>query len=234
VDAREQASRQRELELERERLRREQAQAGMERAARRAGVLAPDGHTVSSGIVLSGGGLTLVEEGPFNGTPPPNLARMPGVTPFTIDSLSGYPIHIFGHLNDGHYGNSHSWIGNSGSPGYAGLRFGGRFTIASVAFGRDNLGSFSDRTLGTYTLQYTRVATPGVSTSSTGNADTGWATIGTLSYQRAGTGLFTRPSRRHRFTFTPVEATGIRLVVPATGFGGGTCIDELEVSRPGG
>jgi hypothetical protein len=186
----------------------------------------------SSGIALNGGGLALVEEGPPGGAVPMNLARQPGVTPFVIDSLAGYPIHDFTHLNDGVYGNANSWIGNSGNPGYAGLCFGGLFTIQSIAFGRDNLGAYDDRTFGLYTLQYTRVASPGPATAFTGNADTGWATIGTLDYQRAGTGLFANPSRRHRFTFTPVAATGIRLLVPGTGMGNGTCIDELEVNPP--
>ena len=200
-------------------------------------VLAAEVHQItpaatSSGIVLSGGGLTLVEEGPFGGTPAMNLARQPGSAPFVIDSLAGYPIHNYVGLTDGVYGNGNSWIGNSGSPGYAGVRFGGLSTISSIAFGRDNTGTYSDRTLGTYTLQYTRVATPGTGTTFTGNADTGWATIGTLSYQGAGTGFFTSPSRRHRFTFTPVEATGLRLLVPGTGIGNGTCIDELEVNPP--
>jgi hypothetical protein len=187
---------------------------------------------LSSGIVLSGGGLALVEEGPFGGVPPMNLARQPGASAFAIDSLSGYPIHDVVGLTDGIYGNGNSWIGNSGNPGYAGVRFGGQFTIHSIAFGRDNTGVYMDRTLGTYTLQYTRVPTPGTGTAFTGNADTGWAVIGTLNYQNAGSGFFTSPSRRHRFTFTPVEATGIRLLVPGTGLGGGTCIDELEVNPP--
>ena len=202
-----------------------------------ANVLAVEVHqatsaATSSGIVLTGGGLSLVEEGPFGGAPPMNLARQPGSVPFVIDSLAGYPIHDYLHLNDGSYGNSYSWIGNSGTPGYAGIRFGDSNTITSIAFSRDNLGTFSDRTLGTYTLQYTRVATPGTATAFTGNPDTGWATIGTLNYQNAGSGLFTAPSRRHRFTFTPVTATGIRLLVPGTGINAGTCIDELEVNPP--
>ncbi len=199
-------------------------------------VLAVEVHQASSvtsaGIVLSGGGLSLVEEGPFGGAPPMNLARQPGSVPFVIDSLAGYPIHDFLHLNDGAYGNSFSWIGNSGSPGYAGIRFSATNAVSSIAFGRDNTGGFADRALGTYTLQYTRVAVPGTGTTFTGNPDTGWATIGTLNYQNAGSGLFTAPSRRHRFTFTPVTATGVRLLVPATGIGSGTCIDELEVNPP--
>ncbi len=186
----------------------------------------------ASGIVLSGGGLALVEEGPLGGTPPPNLARWPGAAPFAIDSLAGYPIHNFTGLTDGRYGNGNSWIGNSGSPGYAGVSFGGLFTISSIAFGRDNTGAYSDRTLGTYRLLYTRAAAPGTGTPFTGNASTGWAVIGTLDYQGAGTGLFANPSRRHRFTFAPVAATGIRLEVPGAGLAAGTCIDELEVNPP--
>lgn len=203
-----------------------------------ANVLAVEVHqitsaTTSSGIVLTGGGLTLVEEGPPGGTVPMNLARAAGSAPFVIDSLSGFPIHNFTGLTDGVYGNNNSWIGNTGSPGYAGVRFAGLSTVSGVAFGRDNTGTFSDRTLGIYTLQYTRVASPGTATTVTQNPDTGWTTIGTLNYQSAGTGLFASPSRRHRFAFTPVEATGIRLVVPGTGIGaGGTCIDELEVNPP--
>ena len=196
-----------------------------------ANVLAVEVHqvtsaTTSSGIVLAGGGLTLVEEGPVGGTPPMNLARRVGAAPFVIDSLAGFPIHNFVGLTDGVYGNGNSWIGNS-APGYAGVRFGGQFAINSIAFGRDNTLTYSDRTLGLYTLQFTRVASPGTGTTVTGNPDTGWANVGTLNYQSVGTGLFANPSRRHRFTFTPVDATGIRLLVP-----GGTCIDELEVNPP--
>jgi hypothetical protein len=191
-----------------------------------------DAVTGASGLVLTGGGLALVEEGPFGGAPADNLARRPGASPFAIDSLAGFAIHNVAGLTDGVYGNNNSWIGNSGSPGYAGVRFGGLFPVGSIAFGRDNLGTFQDRTLGQYTLQFTQVPTPGTDTVVTGDPTTGWATIGTLNFQRAGTGLFTSPSRRHRFTFTPVQATGVRLLVPATGSLKGTCIDELEVNPP--
>ena len=43
--------------------------------------------TSSSGLILTGGGLTLVEEGPIGETAPMNLARQPGVVPFVIDSV---------------------------------------------------------------------------------------------------------------------------------------------------
>lgn len=190
------------------------------------------GSTQVDGLKLTGGGLVLQESRVTGSTVPPNLARQAGVVPFVIDSLAGIAIHNYLHLNDGVYGNNNSWIGNSGNPGYAGLRFGGLFTIRNIAFSRDNLGAFADRCLGLYTLQYTRVAVPGTSTPATGNPDTGWATVGTLDYQGPGIGAFNAPARRHQFGFTPVEATGLRLLVPSVGIDGGTCIDELEVNCP--
>jgi hypothetical protein len=190
------------------------------------------GATTSTGITINGGGLKLVEEGPVGNTAPNNLAREAGASPFVINSLAGFPIHNVVGLTDGVYGNGNSWIGNSGNPGYAAVRLAGVRTVSSLAFGRDNQGTLGDRTLGLYTVQYTEVASPDTTTTATGDSKTGWKTIGTLNYQSAGSGLFSNPSRRHRFTFNPVEATAIRLLVPATGIGGGTCIDELEINPP--
>jgi hypothetical protein len=62
--------------------------------------------TGSSGIVLSGGGLALVEEGRVNAAVPNNLSRESGSAPFVIDSLAGYAIHNFTGLTDGGYGNA--------------------------------------------------------------------------------------------------------------------------------
>ena len=186
----------------------------------------------SSGVDLQGSALTLIDEGPVGAPVPDNLARAVGVKPFVIDSLSGFPIHDYLHINDGIYGNSHSWIGNSGNPGYVGLAFGSTQSVYSIAFGRDNTGQGNDRTLGLYTLQYTQVQKPGPTTTATGSPSTGWATLGTLNYLAAGEGLFARPSVRHHFQFSAVDATGIRLIVPQTGISSGTCIDELEVNSP--
>lgn len=186
----------------------------------------------SSGVVLTGGGLALVEEGPLARQAPDNLARKPGVVPFALDALTGTPVRSVAGLTDGFYGNDFAWVGQTGNPAFVGLKFGESVTIGSVAFGRDNLGFWSDRTLGTYTLQFTRVDQPGVDTANTGDASNGWQTIGTIKYQQVGTGYFTTPSMRHRFTFDPVLATGLRLIVPVSGAGSGTCIDELEVNPP--
>lgn len=174
--------------------------------------------SANAGLVLSGGGLTLVEEG--GSIAPGNLAATG--TAFAKDLLPGYPAsHTIPGLNDQLPGNSKSWIGESIDT-FAGIRFGATpVPVSSIAFGRDNTGGFTDRTPGLYTLQYTTVPNPDASTTS-------WTTIGTLNYGPAGGTNFAFPSKRHRYAFNAVAATGIRLIVPSGGLATGTCIDELE------
>ncbi len=196
------------------------------------------GTVAHGGVVLSGGGLVLIQQG---GTfDAPNLAQ--GATPFALDELSAYG-HLTVELNDQIYGNSNSWIGNGataptsvGNRAFAGVNLGAvPVPISSIAFGRDNGGEAwlgTDRCLSggnPYVLQYTQVPNPGTAVTDTGNAATGWATVGTLDYQSAGGVNFTAPHLRHRYGFDPVNATGVRLLVPATGLGAGTAIDEIEL-----
>jgi hypothetical protein len=209
---------------------------------------------VEAGLVLNGGNLTLVQEGPVAnkaGDPvPPNLATT--ATPFASGELGpelGIGFHVIDNLNDGFYGNGFSWIG--GAPNeypepFAGVDFGATpvTNIQSFAFGRSNVlggdacGVCTDRHQGLYTLQYTRVPNPGsqLDLDATGNANTGWVSIGTLEYgpsDGAGTN-YNQTWIRHRYNFDPVNATGLRLIVPTTGLGGGTAIDEIEVfDKPG-
>ena len=187
-----------------------------------------------------------------------NLANAAGAVAFTSSDLGpelGIGFHVAGNLNDSLYGNSNSWIGGNlpgGVPApYAAIKLGGIFDVSSIAFGRDNGngayddstpgtdccgGQADDRSLGVYTLQFTRVSNPSASTVDTGNAVTGWKTIATLNYQWSDDtipgGGFTS-YLRHEFEVAagaqPLLATGIRLLVPATGIGGGTDIDEIEI-----
>lgn len=198
--------------------------------------------TSRGALVLSGGGLTLLEEGPPSATAglpdvPTNLAL--GKTAFALDEL-GLGTHFIANVTNGSYGNSSSWIGGgaTGVDGpFIGVDLAGTFAVDGIAFGRSNVlagdpcggGVCTDRTLGLYTLQYTRVASPTSALVTTGDATTGWVDIGTLDYGAAGGTNYSFPSRRHRFEFDPVAASGLRLIVPATGLGGGTAIDEIEV-----
>lgn len=191
-------------------------------------------------VILSGGGLALMEQG---GTFAPNnwAGASAGAIPFSSSDLGpelGIPFHVATNLNDEIYGNSNSWIGGGANPfpvPFAGIALDGAQTLQSIAFGRANIivgGCCTDRTLGLYTLQYTTSATVNASTP-----DAEWTTIGTLDYQSAG-GLgtnFSEPWRRHRYNFDPIaNVTGIRLLVPATGLGGGTAIDEIELYSEAG
>ena len=197
--------------------------------------------SASGQLTLTGGGLELVQEGPFGGPVPANLAL--GAIPFTSSDLGpelGIGFHIAENLNDGIYGNSNSWIGGDTNPfapiAFAGIDLGGLVTnVQSIALGRTNLPSdpFTDRHMGLFTLQYTQVADPGsdLGLATTGSAASGWADIGTLEYgPSTGVGTnYNETWRRHRFNFDPVDATGLRLLVPGSGLAGGTAIDEIEL-----
>jgi len=178
---------------------------------------------------------------------PANLSNAPGAAVFTSGDLGpeiGVPFHVAANLNDGLYGNANSWIpGSAGATHYAGVRLAGLTTLTSVAFGRDNGngafeggapgtdccgGQLADRSLGLYTMQITTIAFPDGSTPDTSDAATGWQTIGTLDYlandDAAPGGAFTSYFRHEYDLGAGVQATGLRLLVPA-----GTAIDELEL-----
>lgn len=166
----------------------------------------------------AGTGFQLVEVGPTGNPVAANLANAAGAIAFAKDLLPGFAAHTIPHLNDGLYGNANSWIGNS-DPSFAGVNLNGSFTISQMAFGRDNLGTFNGRTAGTYELQYTTVANPDENTS-----DGSWTTIDTVTHTNAS-------AIRNLYQFDPVTATGVRIVVDASGSGNGSfiAIDEIEV-----
>lgn len=188
---------------------------------------------------------------------PPNLANAVGAEPFTSSDLGpllGIPFHVAANLNDGLYGNSNSWIGGNAPQPFAAIRLPGLATLSGFAFGRDNGngafddssagtdacgGQCDDRSLGLYTIQITRVGFPDATTPDTGNAATGWQTIGTLEYtgnEDTVPGEGFTAHLRHEYEIaagaSPVQATGFRILVPATGLGGGTAIDEIELYGP--
>jgi hypothetical protein len=179
------------------------------------------------GPLFLSSGIELIQEG---GTFKENNLAL-GATPFAFDVLGNgaYDAHQIVHLNDGVYGNSNSWIGDVAPPGgaYVGLALPALTEIGSIAFGRDNLGQFGDRWQGEYTVQYTTSSMPEYA----GEGE--WTTIGTIKYNTAQAPRFAAPSRRHQYTFDPVQATGVRLLVPEAGMGGGTCIDEIELYASG-
>ncbi len=60
-------------------------------------------------------------------------------------NLPGYEIHKLEHLNDGKYGNSHSWISNESGTGWVQIEIDGIQIIDRIEWARDRDGRYSDR-----------------------------------------------------------------------------------------
>ena len=224
-----------------------------------AGAVVPPPPPPSALVITPAAGFTISWDGndgagfnPASPAPvPDNLALASnGATPFSSGELGpelGIGFHRNVNINDGLYGNSNSWIGasNDTAPFFVGVDLGGLSNVTSVAWGRDNGngafddsdpgtdccgGQADDRSLGVYEIQVTTDANPG--------PDSQWTAVGTLDYRSSvdvilGGGFTTY--FRHEFDIATdgggsVLATGVRVLVPASGLGGGgTAIDELEV-----
>ncbi len=59
--------------------------------------------------------------------------------------LAGYAIHAVAHLNDGRYGNAHSWIAATPGEAWAQLELPGAAEVDRVVLSRDREGAFQDR-----------------------------------------------------------------------------------------
>jgi hypothetical protein len=75
-----------------------------------------------------------------------NLALVGGGAKASASScLAGYPIHKIPHLNDGLYGNAHSWIAASTGTEWAQIELPRAVKVSKVIFSRDRKGRFRDR-----------------------------------------------------------------------------------------
>ena len=139
-----------------------------------------------------------------------------GGTAFAKDCITGFSEHSIAHLNDGVYGNSNSWIGNSQS-NFAGVAFNAPYAISSLAFGRDNGGeaaTYLDRYHGHLHLPVHANAQPERRTLRR-SVDFVWqASISIRS-------IPTRPtSLRHVYEFDPIAGvTGVRILTCSDGAG---------------
>jgi hypothetical protein len=55
------------------------------------------------------------------------------------------PLHKLAHINDGQYGNSHSWISSENGTGWVTVELPEPVEVARVAWARDREGNFADR-----------------------------------------------------------------------------------------
>ena len=89
-----------------------------------------------------------------------NAAREATVT--SSGDLAGISIHRLDHLNDGLYGNDHSWISNTPGTGWVEVELPGIESIERIEWSRDRSPSpqFSDRLATQYTIS---ISTDGIS-----------------------------------------------------------------------
>ena len=59
--------------------------------------------------------------------------------------IAGYPIHQIAHLNDGHFGNAHSWIAAANENQWVQIALAKPTRINKVVLSRDREGRFADR-----------------------------------------------------------------------------------------
>jgi len=68
-------------------------------------------------------------------------------------TLPGYEIHKLEHINDGHHGNSRSWISSEAGHGWVQLEFPRAERIDRIVWGRDREGKFADRVATSYRIE---------------------------------------------------------------------------------
>ncbi|MEW6158665.1 MAG: two-component regulator propeller domain-containing protein [Verrucomicrobiota bacterium] len=85
------------------------------------------------------------------GTPSANAAlRSAGARVTVSGSIQGFAIHQPEHLNDGLYGNEHSWIAGPESPAWLQIEFPEPIWIDRVVWSRDRTGRLWDRVASKY------------------------------------------------------------------------------------
>ena len=125
------------------------------------------------------------------------------------------------------YGNDSCWIPSAAcvknyGKQFVGIKLGLPSVITSIAWRRSNGKLHTDRCLGDYTVQVTRVGNP-----TTDTPDSMWQTVLAVRYTRR---FPPKPASRHRWQLrkpSPI-CTGVRIVVNARG-GDDICINEIEI-----
>ncbi len=80
------------------------------------------------------------------------LASAGGIATSSGD-LEGYAIHRLEHVNDGRFGNDHSWISNRAGSGMIEIAWPEGAPIDRIVWGRDREGRFPDRTATRWSLE---------------------------------------------------------------------------------
>ncbi len=89
-----------------------------------------------------------------------------GGTPTASGTLPGYAFHKREHINDGQFGNEHSWISNTPGGGWVQIELNSPTWIDRVQWGRARHGGNTDRLSTSYTIQVSLDAEQWTSVSS--------------------------------------------------------------------
>ena len=76
-----------------------------------------------------------------------------GASATASGTLSGFDIHQLKHINDGQYGNQHSWISSTVGKGWVQIELPREYTIDRIQWGRDAEQVFADRLAVDYTVE---------------------------------------------------------------------------------
>jgi beta-mannosidase len=150
---------------------------------------------------------------PVDPTSPRNLAFIGnGAHPATASSTRPEPIHQPAGLNDGLYGNSHSWIADASGSSFQ-IDLGTPALIGRFQLGRDRTGEFHDRPLQSLRIETSPDAatwTPVFESSSVDRIE---------AYS---------PTTSMIVDVPPTQARHVRVTVDPVG----ACLDEFEVYGP--
>lgn len=139
-----------------------------------------------------------------------NLALLKSASASASSAIEGHSIHKTEHLNDGYYGNEHSWIAKEPTS-WAQIDLGDIYQIDTICLSNDFVGNFSDRSPVNYNVLI-------------GNDEAFENNCHSIA------SIKNEPLKKLReFTFQPAKARYIRVIITATE--GNACprLDEIQV-----
>jgi len=156
-------------------------------------------------------------QGAQRGMPEADVSS-PGWIPATASSARPEPIHQPTGLNDGKYGNDHSWIGAGPRSSFQ-IDLGKTEVLGQFKLGRDRTGILLDRA-----TDYLKIETSLDSES--------WKTV--FKKSGATTLLDFASTKTMTVSVAPVEARFVRTTVAPKNPAGGeyVCLDEFEIYAP--
>ncbi len=142
-----------------------------------------------------------------------NLALLPEAKARASSVISGFPdLHTVGHLNDGYYENSASWV-SAGEPSWVELDLGAVYSINELVLGSEHHPQYNDRAITKFEVRAASEFSDDVNSAV-------WRKV--LRYDG-------KPIHHtFHFAFDPVPARWLRVLIQAAE-GSSARIDELEV-----